>query len=86
MDPMAALILEAPKGQIDPSLKPLIEKWDEVPKSIQILEALDKAIHVGGASGFAMRLFNLLYADALEREDKTHEDNIPLAVWRNDLT
>lgn len=77
------LLLEAPDGQLDKSMVPLIEKWDDEPTSLQILEVLDKCIYASLASGFMVKLLQGLYDTALKQENKKHEDNVPLATWRN---
>lgn len=79
---MKALLLEAPDGQLDANLKPLIQKWETPTKAIQILEVLDMAVHGGGASGFTVRLLQMLYDTALTNETTTHEEIVKLAVWR----
>ena len=76
--------LTAPDGQLDKCMFPLIEKWDDEPTSIQILEVLDKCIYASLASGFVVGLLQVLYANRLGVEQKVHEDNIPLATWRKD--
>ena len=75
-------LLKAPDTQLDASMFPLIEKWDNEPTSLQILEVLDKCIHASLASGFVIKLLQSLYDIALKREGKKHEDNVPLATWR----
>lgn len=82
MQDFKALLLQAPEGQLDASMKPLIEKWDKTPKAVQVLEVLDQCIHASLASGFTIRLLQLLYDTALTNEGLKHEDVIPLATWR----
>ncbi len=78
-----ALFLQAPPGQLDPSMLPLIEKWDDEPTAIQILEVLDHCIHASLASGFAVSTMQALLAGAQKRENVTMADLVPLATWRN---
>ena len=80
---LRTLLMEAPEGQLDESMKPLIAKWDETPTSIQILEVLDKSIYYATASDFVVRTFQIMLDMALESEKKTLEDITPLATWRN---
>lgn len=79
---LKSTILESPDGHLDKSVKPLIEGWDDEPTSLQVLEVLDKCVHEGLASELMMQLFNRLYDDALNKEGKTHNDNVALATWR----
>lgn len=83
MKELKNMLLQAPDNQLDKSMKPLIEKWDDNATSIQILEVIDHCVHGGLASGFTMNLLNTIYDLALKDEGKVHEDNIPFAVWRN---
>lgn len=77
------LLLTAPDNQLDKSIFPLIEHWDEQPTSIQILEVLDKCIHGSLGSDFIVKVLQIVYEEKLLLENKKHEDNIPLATWRN---
>ena len=79
-----ALLLEASDSQMDASMFPLIEKWDDEPTSLQILEVLDHCIHGSLASGFIVHLLQTLYDRALTREGKRHDQNVPLATWRKE--
>lgn len=79
---MKQMLLQAPDGQMDACLKPLIQKWDTPFKAIQILEVLDQAIHAGLTSGFTTRLLQMLYDAALTNEKTTHEEVVKLATWR----
>lgn len=76
------MLLKAPSGQLDPSMFPLIQKWDDPPTSLQLLEVLDKCIFSALASGFVVTVLQGLYEEALVREGKTHSDNESLAAWR----
>lgn len=80
-----SLFLTAPDTQLDASMFPLIEKWNEPEAtSLQILEVLDHCIHGGLASGFTVTALQGLYDRALKLEGKKHEDNIPFATWRTE--
>lgn len=76
------LMLEAPEGQLDPSVLPLIEKWDDEPKAIQILEVLDECIHYGLASGFVVSSLQTMLEFALKNEGITLDHIVAHAVWR----
>lgn len=82
MSDMKSLLLEAPDTQLDAQMKPLIEKWDEVPKAIQILEVLDQCIYGSLASGFTVSVLQTLYHQALQREKLKSEDVEAQASWR----
>lgn len=82
MEDFKTLLLQAPDGQLDASLRPLIERWDSPPKAIQVLEVVDQCIHGSLASGFTVRLLQMLYDAALVNERTTHEEVEKLAVWR----
>jgi hypothetical protein len=77
------MLLNAPDSQLDGCIKPLVQKWNEPATSLQILEVLDNCIYGALASGFTIRILQALYDRALVMENKTHEDNVPLATWRH---
>lgn len=77
------MLLTAPDGQLDHSLFATIEQWDDEPTGLQVLEVLDKSIHCALASSFVIKVLNIFLDQALERENKTLEDLVPLATWRN---
>ena len=79
---MKQLMLEAPDGQLDASMMPLIEKWDDPPTSLQILEVLDKCINYGLASGFVVSALQIMLDTTMINEETTLEQLVPLAVWR----
>lgn len=83
MPSMKEMLLQAPEDQIDEQVRPMIEKWDDEPTSLQILEVLDQCIHASLASGFVVSLLQNLYYATLKKENKTHEENVALATWRN---
>lgn len=76
-------LLAAPASQLDAKLKPLIEKWDNPPKAIQILEVLDLCINGGLASDFMVMTFQVIYKVTCEREGVTHDDMVKRATWRS---
>ena len=78
------LMLKAPTEQLDHSLFPLIEKWDNEPKAIQILEVLDHCIHASLASEFTIAALQIMLGTAIENENTTLEQLVPLATWRQD--
>lgn len=75
-------LLKAPITQLDASMHPHIQKWEDPPKAIEILFVLDHCIHAALASGFVVTLLQLQYDIALKRENLKHEQLEPLAVWR----
>jgi hypothetical protein len=77
------LFLNAPESQLDPTLKPLIEKWsDPCATSLEVLEVLDQVVHTGGGSGFVVMALQTMYEGLCAEEGVTHEDNIARAPWR----
>lgn len=76
------VLLTAPESQLDPSMFPLIEKWDDPPRAIQLLEAIDKCIYSSLSSGFVLTGMQLAYKRACENEGVTHEELVPSATWR----
>lgn len=79
------ILLAAPNDQLDHSLFPLIEKWEEPPTALQVLEVVDKCIHCALASGFALSALQEVYRLRLKAEGKTHEELVPFATWRAQL-
>lgn len=75
--------LEAPDNQMDISLRELVEKWDEPPTAIQILEVVDKAIYWGAASGFVVSALQMILDVAIKEENTTLDELVEKAVWRN---
>lgn len=67
---------------LDASMKPLIEKWVEPPTSLQVLEVLDHCIYAVLASSFIISCLQVFYNSRLKEEGRTHEQNIPDAIWR----
>lgn len=80
---LKAMFLIAPNSQLDTSMKPLVEQWDDEPTAIQILEVLDQCIYAGLASGFTVTAMQMMLDRALQRENSTLDDLVPLATWRN---
>lgn len=83
MTSISELLLTAPDEHLDPQMKPLIEKWDDPPTSLQILEVLDHCVYSSLASGFVVSTLQTLYSGALHKEGKMHDDNIQHTTWRN---
>lgn len=83
MNDMKKLLLEAPDDHIAKAVVDVIRRWtDPEETAIQVLEALDTAVHCGGASDFGMKVLNILYHSALNREETTHEEVVKNATWR----
>lgn len=76
------LFLEAPESQLDPLLKPIVERWDDPPTPLQILEVLDIAVNTGGGSSFAVTVLSLQYERSLKENNTTHEEVVKQATWR----
>jgi hypothetical protein len=78
------MAVTAPDGQIDSSIQPMIAKFDEVPKALQILEVLDHCARCALASGVAMRALNAMLAAAIPFEETTYAEVEAIAnqTWR----
>lgn len=77
------IFLQAPESQLDPEMKPLIEKWNSPsPTALQVLEVLDKCIFCSLASGFVVSALQALYEGCLKKDGMTHEEAEKLATWR----
>ena len=83
---MKEILLEAPDSIIDASMKPLIEKWSDPTKALEILEVLDYCIHGSLAAGFVVSTLQILYNEALQKEGLTHEELTKSATWRETAT
>jgi hypothetical protein len=81
---LKVLLLQAPNEHLDHSMFPLIEKWDDEPKAIQILEVLDKCIYYALASGFTVSTLQIMLVSAVTNEGTSLEQLLPLATWRQD--
>lgn len=78
-----SMCVSDPHASVDHVLVKLINNFDEVPKAIQILEVVDKAIHGSLASGFYVSLFQIMLEMALKNEGIVLADIVPKACWRN---
>ena len=75
-------LLGCSEDQPNPAMKTKMEGWTDDPSSLQILEVLNRCIHASLASGFVVSVLQWMYDSTLKQENKTHEDNVPLATWR----
>ncbi len=78
------MLLAAPDNELDSQFKPMIEKWEDEPSAIQILELLDQVVHSGGGSGFVVTLLNTLLSLTIMKEKTTYNDVVKQAVWRTE--
>lgn len=76
------MLLVAPDGQLDASVKPLIEKWNDEPTSLQVLKVLDQCVNSALASGFTISLLEMLLKEGIERENTTYDAVVDQATWR----
>jgi len=83
MDDLVKGLLEAPSSMLDAAIKPHILAWSEPPTSLQVLKVLDICVHDGLASGFTVRLLNVMFEMAMAREGTTRDVVIAQAPWRN---
>jgi hypothetical protein len=82
MSELGDLLLGSSNTQLDALMKPLVRKWSDPPKAIEILEVLDYCIRGSLASGFIVATLQVVYDSALKTEGTTHEALLPLATWR----
>ena len=82
-NPLVEALLQAPDSQLDAEMKPYIEKWDDPPTALQVLEVVDHCIHAALASGFVVSLLQGIYDARCKAEGVTHEHCVALATWRN---
>ena len=83
MNEIAAALLKMSDDALEPSMKAIIREWSDPPKSIEILEVLDKCIFSSLCTDFVIHALQIMYDQALLAEGKTHLDNEPLATWRD---
>jgi hypothetical protein len=76
-------LLSAPDSQLDASVFPLIEKWNDEPTALQILEVLDHCVYGALASGFVMKLLEQMLSIAIKKENTTYEKVVENATWRS---
>ncbi len=81
-DSIKSVLLAAPVSQFDEVMHPFVQKWDDPPTSLQLLEVLDLCILCAHGSDLVITLLQTVYDETLQREQKKHEDNVPLATWR----
>ncbi len=82
MSEVIDMLMDAPDGQLDAAMKPLIQKWSDPPTAYDVLEVLDHCIHGSLASGLAIQVLQMLYEGACERDGLLHEDVVKHAIWR----
>lgn len=76
------VFMKAPKEHLAGELKQTIECWSDPPKSLQILEILDRCKIENKASEFTINILQTMYDLAIKEENVTHEENVSLATWR----
>ncbi len=76
------VFLEAPEEQIDKSVFPLIELWDDDPTAIQILRVLDQIVYTGAASEFVVTALDMMLQRAIVNEGQSLDELVKQAVWR----
>jgi hypothetical protein len=78
------ILLSAPEHLLDASMKTLVEKWSETPTPIEILEVLDHCVHGALAAGMVVTMLQIMYKEACDGANTTHEEVVKNAVWRNE--
>jgi hypothetical protein len=81
-DDFVKMLMTAPKGQLDDSMRALVSKWSKPSGALEVLEVLDKCIHGSLASGIVVAVLQAAYEMACKREGKTHEEVAAGATWR----
>ncbi len=76
------LLLKAQPATLDPSVKPLIEKWSTPPTPIQVLEVLDLCVNGGLTNRLGTVTLQAIYFDACLDHKTTHEEVVTQAHWR----
>lgn len=76
------ILLQALESQLDPSVQNLIQSWDDTPKAIQVLEALDQCVRYSSGSGFVVIFLHYILEDSIKQENTTYEEIVKLATWR----
>lgn len=85
MKELVEVLLESPDSQLDASMKPLLRKWSDPPKAVEVLEVVDYCIHGSLGSGFIVATLQSLYDIRCKAEGTTHDEVAKLATWRNKL-
>lgn len=75
-------LLKFSDAQLDPAMRVKIMAWDAFPTALQVLEVLDHCVHGALASGFVIKVLEIIFSDALKRQGLLREDVVKLAVWR----
>ena len=75
------LLLVTTEEQLDPSMLPLIEKWDRpTPKAVEVLEVLDKCIFSSLCTDFVVGVLQTIYDNALKNEKTSRSEMQKLAI------
>ena len=82
MTNLTELLLTAPDEQLDARMKPLIKKWSSPPKSIEVLEVLDRCVHSSHASKLAIQVLETVLQESLDKEKITYDNCVENAHWR----
>lgn len=75
-------LLVAPDSELDASAKLTIEKWDDEPTALQVLETLDDIVKYSSGSPYAIKALEVLLNIALMRENITYDKLVQQAHWR----
>lgn len=77
------LFLNAPNDQIDDTLKERIREWGDVPKAIELFQALDYATMYSLGSEFAISVIDVAFKLAMELEQVDIQTLLTQAWWRD---
>ncbi len=84
-DTLKQSLLDAPESQLDPAAKKYVEEWkEEKPTALELLKLADYCVYHAWASGFVMKLINILMEERIKFERTTYEELVKKATWRNE--
>lgn len=85
-DTIKSIWKKAPDSSLSNELQSIIDRWNDDPSAIQVLELLDWAIHSGGANQFTVRVLETMLYARIKEEHTTYADVIARATWRKEMT
>lgn len=77
------MLKTAPAQHLDHSIAEKIKQLPNNTTSLHWLEILDRCIFASLASELVIQVITTIYNVMLKRENKTHEENLEFATWRN---
>lgn len=78
-------LLKLDDQTFDEEAKKTVREWDEPePTALQLLKTLDWCVRYALTTGQVIQVLNIFYERALLEENKTNEQVVALATWRNE--